>query len=124
MKRSIAWQRLTKKEAINWFIVTLILEDADLNGELSIDTDPTPFLQKVMGNQTIDERADESWPDKKSVYPKKVITIRLEDSIFEGKIRDAAEKIGYRGRKLRGIIDYLRSLPEEGPIGQNRSSTA
>jgi hypothetical protein len=108
------WQRLTKKEAVNFLITELIVGGHDPKKELVIDGDPGPFLEKA--SRTLDIDWKKVWPQPGTTikHPKQISGAKLRAEV---EIREIAERIGYSGDNVIGIIAYLRSLPDKGPIG-------
>lgn len=114
----LTWQRLTRKEAVDFLITAMIVCGQDPEGELLIDGDPGTFLEKAS------KRLDIDWSDT-SVFPRpgesisgKGKTIPFSKIVAGMEIVKLAKLIGYEGDSVKGIVEHLRSLPAEGPIGQ------
>lgn len=88
------YKRLTRAGATNYIITSIILEGLD-DGRLVADGDPGKVLEAVAVNL-----------DAHRV---------IGDGVFE--IISNGHQLGYTGDTVTGLVEYLRSLPAEGPIG-------
>lgn len=113
------WERLTRSEATNFVITLLIVGGFDPAGELIIDGDPGPFLEKIskrlqIPTQTYDERGVGTNPNA---------GFSFDQFLAFTALREIAWKVGYRGTDVMGIVPYLQGLPEKGPIGKTNAAT-
>ena len=102
------WQRLSRAEATNYLITTLIINGFDSNNELVIDGDPGPFLERVAGELHIDWEKESTRPQNERGVPGWKIFANRE-------IIEIAKQIGYQGNTVLGIAQYLRSFQETAP---------
>ncbi len=115
------WQRLTRAEATNYLIIRLILRGFDPRNELVLDGDPGPFLERAGEELDIDWSKNFPAPGRELPPDHKLEAIPFW-KIWGGiAIIEAAQEVGYQGKTVKGIVDYLRSLPMTGPIGGRRS---
>jgi len=83
-------QRLTKASATNYVIASIKLEGLD-DGRLVMDGDPGKVLEAIATNLDAHRTVGDS----------------VSEIISDG------HKIGYDGDTVMGLVEYLRSLPEE-----------
>jgi len=111
------WRRLTRTEAINFFIAGLIAKDFDRHNQLVIDGDSGPVLQQIIQAAKLPRSF---FADFKKIPCGMVFS--LDKFVKHEELLALAVQIGYRGQSIQGIPRYLQSLPKRGPIGVRKKN--